>query len=247
MFEKGIKISWWHPTEYINIDLDSLSTDVKIKTTNEWWPKKKKILHYTTSSDITQHVDGVFTLTIRYTPENNPHLPNENTYWGTSTIVIEPGAQSGTATWDGADNHDYDGTVKWTRLDGLFKAKKRTTTTKMEREQTQFRAALLSIDSCCAISGETTEATLEAAHIIASKHGGAEVIENGILLRADLHRLMDTNKIKIQQDGHVVITGQLSDDYKKLLYGKKLQPTILNRIAQALAKAEELGPVASTE
>lgn len=235
MFAKGIKISWWYPTEYINIDLDNLSSETSITSSYELWPKENEVLSYNTVSAIHQRSDGVFVLTITYDSNNNPHLKNKAVCWGVSTIEIMPGADSGTATWEDFYNPDHNGTVTWTRSgNGLRKPKKRVRTTKLEREQTQFRAALLSMDNCCAITGEDTERALDAAHIIPSAEGGAEVVENGILLRADLHRLYDDHLFVIQPDGWVKVTGDLSNDYRTLLHGKRLTQTVLSRVQQAL-------------
>lgn len=234
MFAQGIKISWWYATEYINIDLNNLSGETRITSTCEWWPDERKMVTYHTTSQVSQAADGSWVLEISYLQENNPGDFGAYPCWGVSTIVIQPGADSGTASWFSYGGEENNGTVTWTRLSGLLKKKKRVRTTKLEREQTQFRAALLSMDNCCAITGEDTERALDAAHIIPSAEGGAEVVENGILLRADLHRLYDEHLFVIQPDGWVKVTGDLSNDYRTLLHGKRLAEPLLSRVQQAL-------------
>lgn len=55
----------------------------------------------------------------------------------------------------------------------------------------------------CAISGETVREVLDAAHLpAASWRAGANEAEDGILLRADLHRLLDAGLLRIE-DGVV--------------------------------------------
>jgi len=51
----------------------------------------------------------------------------------------------------------------------------------------------------CAITGETVREVLEAAHLPgASWRGGANTAEDGILLRADLHRLLDAGLLTVE-------------------------------------------------
>src|SRR6185437_13338185 len=65
--------------------------------------------------------------------------------------------------------------------------------TEMRSNQGPFRDALLKRYRKCAVTGWGLEAVLEAAHLIpqASRHPDRDNIENGILLRADIHTLMD--------------------------------------------------------
>ena len=59
-------------------------------------------------------------------------------------------------------------------------------------EQSKFRTMLLEeYNNACVITGCTTQAALEAAHIIPFSQDGADTLENGLLLRADLHLLFD--------------------------------------------------------
>ena len=59
-------------------------------------------------------------------------------------------------------------------------------------EQSKFRTMLLEeYNTTCVITGCTTQAALEAAHIIPFSQDGSDTLENGLLLRADLHLLFD--------------------------------------------------------
>jgi hypothetical protein len=65
---------------------------------------------------------------------------------------------------------------------------------------TKFREMVLSIyENSCAISGVMTAAALDAAHIIPYYGPESDVIQNGIALRSDLHRLLDHGLIKIEK------------------------------------------------
>ena len=75
--------------------------------------------------------------------------------------------------------------------------------------QPEFRSKLLSAyGSRCAVTGCNTEPVLEAAHIIPYKDQGPASIhvQNGILLRADLHTLFDRQLIAFRptDDGVIV-------------------------------------------
>ncbi len=67
--------------------------------------------------------------------------------------------------------------------------------------QSKFRELLLGYyRHSCAITGCRTAYALEAAHIQPFSNGGSDTIGNGILLRADLHRLFDANQIAIDPE-----------------------------------------------
>lgn len=60
-----------------------------------------------------------------------------------------------------------------------------------------FRTTLLKAYQRCAITGEKTPETLEAAHIIPYAGPSSNHVQNGIILRADLHILFDLNLVQI--------------------------------------------------
>lgn len=136
---------------------------------------------------------------------------------------------------------DEDGGVnytagKWKSVDdSLAKVKKEKTVKIVQRGQA-FRDKLLEFERCCSISGENTCSALEAAHLIASKSSGAEIRENGILLRADLHRLYDAGQFTIDPKGRIVIGDGLSKDYQQQLRGKRLSAASYGRVQRALQK-----------
>lgn len=80
-----------------------------------------------------------------------------------------------------------------------------TTSRKERRLQTRFRGILLQIyGSTCCISQCSITQTLEAAHIIPSSSPKSFDPRNGLLLRADLHRLFDKNMLGIDPDSRTV-------------------------------------------
>lgn len=67
--------------------------------------------------------------------------------------------------------------------------------------QSTFRKALLkAYGGCCAVSGCDVEQTLEAAHIRPYLGVRTNVVVNGLLLRADLHTLLDLRLVRINPE-----------------------------------------------
>ncbi len=65
-------------------------------------------------------------------------------------------------------------------------------------EQTKFRSALIrTYGGKCVISASTILECVEAAHIRPVADEGTDRLENGLLLRADLHRLFDADLMAI--------------------------------------------------
>lgn len=237
MIAAGIVVHWINSDEYIEIDLDALKNLDGVTSTLERWHKDKVIVRYNTQSEIKRAGKNSIELTCHYRLQKNTHIPPDDYCWGKSEITLVAGATFGKAKWIDSDDSENNGTVSWERIDcGLFKEKKREITSRLQRNQAMFRGALLAYGSCCALSGEVTPDVLEAAHIIPSKDGGAEVIQNGILLRADLHRLYDAGKFMISpSNGKVVgIKDDVSPGYLTILSNARIPEEALLRTQTAL-------------
>jgi predicted restriction endonuclease len=178
---------------------------------------------------------GKWVITINYEQDRNPHLNDDDTYWGTSIIYIKPGMTKGYATWQDASYNDNNGEREWYKLnEGLLKPREREGITRQKRNQAAFKAALLAIDPRCVLTAEDIPEALEAAHLIPSKKRGAEVIANGILLRADIHRLFDAGLIKIDDQGNVHLAERLPERYRSAVINTRLQPDTFDRVRLAL-------------
>ncbi|WP_240006237.1 HNH endonuclease [Pseudaquidulcibacter saccharophilus] len=87
----------------------------------------------------------------------------------------------------------------------------------LRRGQAGFRNQLLqAYDFKCAITGCDVTEVLEAAHIVPYNGELTNHIQNGILLRADVHALFDLRLIEINQKYEIKISDQLLDSE----YGK---------------------------
>jgi putative restriction endonuclease len=66
----------------------------------------------------------------------------------------------------------------------------------------------------CAVTGEKTLPALEAAHIQAHAAEGPNRIDNGLLLRADLHRLFDDGYVTVDPDLKLVVSRRVREEYE---------------------------------
>jgi putative restriction endonuclease len=81
--------------------------------------------------------------------------------------------------------------------------------------QGTFRVAVLdAYGRACAVTGEHSLPALEAAHIRPYAESGPHVLSNGLLLRADLHRLFDTGYLTVTPERRLVVSSRLRADYQ---------------------------------
>lgn len=235
IIQNGIEIKWETATEYISLDIPNLGPDTEIKQTTELWRRCRQFVTYQTTSSIRNVGEKCFELTIRYSHEKNPHIPFEDACWGTSTICLDTTKKEGVAKWVDDNDSTMDGTSPFKIVSR--EGRKRTqykSAKQAERNQEMFKRALLSLDRRCVISGEEQVEVLEAAHIIPSCEDGPEFISNGIILRADLHKLFDKNLFHISPDGAVHLDSKISPSYRQLLSGGKIPERTAARIKDFL-------------
>ncbi|MBK6939554.1 MAG: HNH endonuclease [Planctomycetes bacterium] len=65
----------------------------------------------------------------------------------------------------------------------------------------------------CAVTREHSEPVLEAAHIIPYSRGGAHRVDNGLLLRTDLHRLYDRGYVTVTPDHEFEVGDRLRREF----------------------------------
>ena len=81
----------------------------------------------------------------------------------------------------------------------------------------------------CAVTEEHSLPALEAAHIRAFARDGPNDVRNGVLLRADLHRLFDKGYLTITEDLKLEVSSRLRRDYSNgrsyyPLHGRPIRP-----------------------
>jgi putative restriction endonuclease len=80
--------------------------------------------------------------------------------------------------------------------------------------QGTFRVAVTeAYRRACAITGEHSLPALEAAHIRSYMADGPHRVANGILLRADFHRLFDQGYVTITTDHQLLVGKRLRRDF----------------------------------
>ncbi|HMO41556.1 MAG TPA: HNH endonuclease [Kiritimatiellia bacterium] len=65
----------------------------------------------------------------------------------------------------------------------------------------------------CAITNEHSSPVLEAAHIVPYARGGLHRVDNGILLRRDLHRLFDLGYVTVSSDYRFRVGSRLRQEF----------------------------------
>jgi len=88
------------------------------------------------------------------------------------------------------------------------------------RGQSAFRAKLLAAyGGKCAVTGESAEDVLEAAHIDPFSLSGCNDLSNGLLLRADVHTLFDLHLLAVDPVGRLEVSPKLRDSSYAALAG----------------------------
>ena len=88
--------------------------------------------------------------------------------------------------------------------------------------QRTFRIAVLdAYGRSCAVTTEHSLPALEAGHIRSYAEGGPHQVSNGILFRADIHRLFDKGYITVTPDLRLVVSPRLREEFSN---GKSYYP-----------------------
>jgi putative restriction endonuclease len=66
----------------------------------------------------------------------------------------------------------------------------------------------------CAVTNERVLPTLEAAHIVPVGQGGKHSVDNGLLLRSDVHRLFDSGYVTVTPDFRFLASRRLREEFE---------------------------------
>lgn len=81
--------------------------------------------------------------------------------------------------------------------------------------QGTFRVAVTgAYRGACAVTGEHSMPILEAAHIRPYEDEGQHTVSNGLLLRADVHRLFDRGYVTVSPDLKFVVSQRLKQEFE---------------------------------
>ena len=103
--------------------------------------------------------------------------------------------------------------------------------------QGAFRVSVTeAYDRACAITREHSLPALEAVHIRPFAKEGPHEVRNGLLLRADLHRLFEQGYMTVTPDYVLNVSDRLRDDYHN---GKSYYPLRGTRISVPDSEVEQ--------
>lgn len=243
----SISIPWDWSKETIIFDTDSPPKIGKSLTTYEMWPEDDNLLvTYLARVTLYKKTGTEHQLCLSYSLRDNPRLKIHNLCWGISKIVFDTQSMKCKATWtSNPPDKNYDGTAygKIRRI-GPKEILEYETFTRIKRRQQEFKRALLNYTKECELTGESASSALDAAHITSVSDFGSYSADNGLLLRADLHRLFDANQLKIDpKNGRVSLSKSMPKDsaYRALVKDLKLNSKSLERVRLNLEKRKRDG------
>lgn len=76
-----------------------------------------------------------------------------------------------------------------------------------------FRLSVADAYGKCAVSREHSLPALDAAHVVPHADGGPNEVSNGLLLRADIHRLFDRGFVTVTPDYTFRVSTRLDEDF----------------------------------
>ena len=68
----------------------------------------------------------------------------------------------------------------------------------------------------CAVTGERVRPTLDAAHILPVRASGPNIVQNGLFLRTDIHRLFDVGYAtirRVENDVSLVVSSRIDEEF----------------------------------
>lgn len=100
--------------------------------------------------------------------------------------------------------------VQHSQLPSIIERQRTLTTVLARPGQSRFREKVFKAYSGrCYLTGDSIGEILEAAHIIPVTENGSDDPDNGICLRVDIHRLYDTNNLRIKDTGELLFSDML--------------------------------------
>ncbi len=254
IISSGIVIHWDHSNEYIPLDLDNINELSSIPQTHEDWYGGTDgefgggdaiWVSYNPKSSIKKLNDNEIKITLKYSKEESAVIKNPGVPWGTSSVTLNLKDSTGFAMFDDPEDTENIGDntkSKVTVITNWESERQRQKVSQNQRDST-FRKTILGLDKRCVLTGEDYDEVLDAAHIKAVTDGGLEILNNGIMLRTDLHRLYDAGGFNILPDGNIQVIDGTPKSYQDLLAGKSIPESTLKRVHEALlelTKPEQL-------
>lgn len=95
--------------------------------------------------------------------------------------------------------------------------------------QANFRKSVLKKCGRCVITNAVMPEIIQAAHIKPYKYGGPDTVDNGFAMRMDIHKLFDTNHLRISPEGQVELSTRARMDYGSSIPPVIAVPDFINR------------------
>ncbi len=97
------------------------------------------------------------------------------------------------------------------------------TVTNSRERQSEFKGRILkAYHSRCCISGETISELLEAAHVQEYRNTSSNHVQNGLLLRIDIHRLYDNHLLFIDSNYIIHVSNLVTSQQYRQLHGQTI-------------------------
>lgn len=235
-----VTIQWRDSRETIFIDSELPPKKGERIETYEKWTGYPNPVRYVVDITDAQLDGSTYRFSLRYAEKNNQEIAAHGILWGTTELTLDLVSNTATASWHNEPKDasvDGPGKVKLVKHELTADDLGMETILRRKRLQDMLKQALLLRSSCCELSGEGAQEALDAAHIVEVKDAGGFGANNGLLLRADLHRLFDAGLLTIFPDGRITLSPDLdkSSNYWKELPSWEIRPEALSAVHAALA------------
>jgi hypothetical protein len=239
-----LRIHWRYEIEFVSFDEDDGSIG-QMRTTGRW--SDSRDVTYDVNASLTRKkTSRILKLTYESSNQTDQVVRSAEAgvvRYGKSVITWIKGGTEGQAKWeDNEQGSSYDGIAQVAVLGGHnhdnYKRYIKSINVKQRPKQSAFRDALFQLDKQCVLTGETCRQALQAAHLVPVQKNGQEQIENGILLRADLHALFDAGLLWFEvSESHATVKclpSALTESYLKVVNEKRLPSDTFRRVKAAL-------------
>ena len=219
----GIIVKYARVYEYVDrilVDNPGALHDVEAIHSWDWRKNQDGVIEqfrYAAVPELSKERNG-WTVRLKYEEEHNRHLVERNEIeLGVFTFSVENGQYQGTGEWDPDEGDPLD--VEW-----IDNREHRYSRGLARPEQAGFRAEVTrAYKGKCAVTRCSVPEALEAAHLVPVADGGEYALNNGILLRRDVHRLFDLNLVAMNPDNmNVAVADRIVRGYGKLS-GKRVK------------------------
>ncbi|WP_299797452.1 HNH endonuclease signature motif containing protein [Ramlibacter sp.] len=241
-------LRWSTWIEYMTLELDSLETGAELESVETWLDGSEPTTYSIRCGKLARDSNQRWSIPLVYDERHgkNPAIAakyGDSVDWGTLIISISADLTTVTGTFEPVDGSAGESPKITIAPAGLYSGLSRAQIEVLLRpDQGRLRKRLLALYGACAVSNESTEQALEAAHIIDHAASGASSERNAILLRADLHTLFDRGMLRISGSGKVDLSGVPNDSpyhTERKNWNKVLPSKVLTAVRDALKAASD--------